>query len=49
MYPYSIERAGPYEAVRECPFSQTLRHARKNYPRNINHMPVVIFSGIPRF
>jgi len=25
---------------------QTLRHARKNYPRNINYMPVVIFSGI---
>jgi len=25
------------------PFSQTLRYAKKNYPRNINHMPAVIF------
>ena len=22
-----------YEAVRECPFSQTLHYAKKNYPR----------------
>ena len=38
-----------YEAVRECPFAQTLRHTQKNNPRNINYMPVVIFSSIPRF
>ncbi|MBW2217856.1 MAG: integration host factor subunit alpha [Deltaproteobacteria bacterium] len=35
--------------ARKCPFAQTLRHTRKNYPRNINYMPAVIFSGIPRF
>jgi len=41
--------AVPLEAVRECPFAQTLRHTQKNNPRNINYMPVVIFSSIPRF
>jgi len=29
--------------------AQTLRHTQKNNPRNINYMPVVIFSNIPRF
>ena len=37
------------EAVRECPFPQSLCHARKNYPLNIKYIPAIIFSGIPRF
>ncbi len=31
------------------PFSPNSLSCQKNYPRNINYMPVVIFLGIPRF
>ena len=30
-----------YEAVRECPFPQTLHYIQKNYPGDVNYIPAV--------
>ncbi len=37
------------EAVREYPFHKFFAKPRKKNPRNISHMTVAIYSGIPRF